>query len=133
MKRSRERQYPCHRRSLTGAQSNTELVAPHTGSNSDRNSGIVRKRCQIRFYDADSGRIRTQEICRKAGFTPRFGAAALNIDNLTSMVAAGEGFALIPKIVLRGPTPGCADLPIAETNLCFELLAGEYPTKAYEK
>ena len=74
---------------------------------------------QIRFYDADSGRIRTQEICRKAGFTPRFGAAALNIDNLTSMVAAGEGVALIPKIVLRGPTPGCADLPIAETNLCF--------------
>jgi hypothetical protein len=51
----------------------------------------------------------------------------LNIDNLTSMVAAGEGVALIPKIVLRGPTPGCADLSIAETNLCFELLAVSNP------
>ena len=43
------------------------------------------------------------------------------------MVAAGEGVALIPKIVLCGPTPGCADLPIAETNLCFELLAVSNP------
>jgi DNA-binding transcriptional LysR family regulator len=82
---------------------------------------------QLRLYDADSGRIWTQEICRKAGFIPRFGAAALSIDNLTSMVAAGEGVALIPKLSLRGPTPGCAYLPIAEKNLCLELLAVSNP------
>ncbi len=82
---------------------------------------------QIQLYDADSGRIWTQEICRKAGFTPRFGAAALSLDNLTSMVAAGEGVALIPKLSLRGPTPACADLPIAEKNLCLELLAVSNP------
>ncbi|MDB6169910.1 MAG: LysR family transcriptional regulator [Verrucomicrobia bacterium] len=78
---------------------------------------------QIQIHDADAHRIWTQEICRTAGFTPRFGAAALNLDNLTSMVAAGEGVALIPKLVQRGPTPGCAELPIAEKNLCLELLA----------
>ena len=47
----------------------------------------------------------------------------MNIDNLTSMVAAGEGVTLIPKLVLCGPTPGCAALPIAEKNLRLELLA----------
>ena len=87
----------------------------------------MRSSSKSRLYDADSRRIWNQEICRKAGFTPRFGAAALNLDNLTSMVAAGEGVALIPKLVLRGPAPGCADMPIAETNLCFELLAVSNP------
>ena len=81
----------------------------------------------IRNEGTETHRIWTHEICRKAGFTPRFGAAALNLDNLTSMVAAGEGVALIPKLVLRGPTPGCAALPIAEKNLCLELLAVSNP------
>jgi DNA-binding transcriptional LysR family regulator len=81
----------------------------------------------IRNYGAETHRIWTHEICRKAGFTPRFGAAALNLDNLTSMVAAGEGVALTAKLVLRGPTAGCVDTPIAETNLCCELLAVSNP------
>jgi DNA-binding transcriptional LysR family regulator len=81
----------------------------------------------IRLNGNETHRIWTQEFCRKAGVTPHFGAAAVNIDNLISMVAAGEGVALLPKIVLHGPTPGCADIPIAETNLCFELLAVSNP------
>jgi DNA-binding transcriptional LysR family regulator len=81
----------------------------------------------VRNYGAETHRMLTQEFCRKAGFTPRFGAAALNLDNLTSMVAAGEGVAIIPKIVQRSPTPGCANMPIAETNLCYELLAVSNP------
>jgi LysR family hca operon transcriptional activator len=81
----------------------------------------------IRNEGTDTHRIWTHEICRKAGFTPRFGAVAMNLDNLTSMVAAGEGVALIPKLVFRGPTPGCAYMPIAEKNLFHELLAVSNP------
>jgi DNA-binding transcriptional LysR family regulator len=81
----------------------------------------------IRHYGAETHRIWTHEICRKAGFTPRFGGTALNIENLTSMVAAGEGVALVPKLVLRGPTAGCVDMPIAEKHLCYELLAVSNP------
>jgi DNA-binding transcriptional LysR family regulator len=81
----------------------------------------------VRNYGVDTHRNSTQEFCRKAGFTPRFGAAALNLDILTSMVAAGEGVALIPNFVQRGPTPGCASVPIAEWNLCYELLAVSNP------
>ena len=81
----------------------------------------------IRNYGAETHRVWTQEFCRKAGFTPRFGAAALNVDNLTSIVAAGEGVALITRLVLRGATPGCADMPVADKNLCHELLAVSNP------
>jgi DNA-binding transcriptional LysR family regulator len=77
----------------------------------------------IRLFETDTQRLWTHEICRKAGFTPRFGAAAVNPDNLITMVAAGEGVALIPKVAQRGPAPGCAYIPIAEKNLFYELLA----------
>lgn len=81
----------------------------------------------IRMFETDSQRLWTQDICRKAGFTPRFGAAALNPDNLISMVAAGEGIALIPKVAQRGPAPGCLYMPIAEKKLFYELLAVSNP------
>lgn len=81
----------------------------------------------IRLFDTDTQRLWTHDICRKAGFTPRFGSAALNPDNLISMVAAGEGVALIPKVAQRGPAPGCLYMPIAEKNLFYELLAVSNP------
>jgi DNA-binding transcriptional LysR family regulator len=81
----------------------------------------------IRLNGNETHRIWIQEFCRKAGATARFGTAASNIDNLISMVAAGEGVALIPKSVLRGPTPGCAAIPIAEKNLYYELLVVSNP------
>jgi DNA-binding transcriptional LysR family regulator len=77
----------------------------------------------IRLFETETQRLWTHEICRKAGFTPRFGAAAVNPDNLITMVAAGEGVALIPKVAQRGPAPGCVYMPIAEKNLFYELLA----------
>ncbi len=96
--------------------------------------GVVRLRdcagetfLHIRMFETDTQRLWTHDICRKAGFTPRFGAAALNPDNLISMVAAGEGVALIPKVAQRGPVPGCVYVVIAEKNLHYELLAVSNP------
>lgn len=81
----------------------------------------------IRLYGIDAQRIWTQEVCRKAGFQPRFGAGAVNPENLIGMVAAGEGIALIPMIAQRAPAPGCAYIPILEKNLPYELLAVSNP------
>jgi DNA-binding transcriptional LysR family regulator len=77
----------------------------------------------IRLHGAETQRAWTQELCRRVGFTPRFGAGASNPDNLVTMVAAGEGVALIPKIAQRGPAPGCAYLRVAESRLAYELVA----------
>lgn len=81
----------------------------------------------IRLFGSDAQRTWTQELCRKVGFTPTFGAAAINPDNLITMVAAGEGVALIPRIAQRGPAPGCIYVPIAEKQLYYELLAVSNP------
>ena len=62
----------------------------------------------ILMYGSDAQRVWTREICRSIGFMPQFGSAASNAENLVSMVAAGEGVALIPKIAERTGTPGCA-------------------------
>ena len=81
----------------------------------------------IRLFDMDAQKVWTQEVCRKVGFTPHFGAAAQNPDNLITMVVAGEGIALIPKVAQRGPATGCAYVPVAEKNLIYELLAVSNP------
>ena len=81
----------------------------------------------IRRNGHETHRDWTQEFCFKVGATARFGAAASNVDNLISMVAAGEGVTLVPKNVLRGPTPGCADIPIADKNLRHELFVVSNP------
>ena len=81
----------------------------------------------IRLFGSDAQRTWTQDLCRRVGFTPRFGAAAINPDDLITMVAAGEGIALVPRIAQRGPAPGCVYLPIAEKNLFYELLAVSNP------
>jgi len=79
------------------------------------------------LYGIDAQRIWTQEVCRKAGFQPRFGAGALNPENLISMVAAGEGIALIPRIAQRAPAPGCAYIPVLDRYVTYELLAVSNP------
>jgi DNA-binding transcriptional LysR family regulator len=101
---------------------------PLAGSSALRLQDLVEETfLHVRYYGAETHRPWMQVIFRKARFTPRFGAAAMNIDNLMSMVAAGEGVALIPKIVQRGPTSGCTSVPIAEKDLCYELLAVSNP------
>ena len=77
----------------------------------------------ILMYGSDAQRVWTREICRSIGFMPQFGSAASNAENLVSMVAAGEGVALIPKIAERTGTPGCAALPLTDKGLHYNLCA----------
>lgn len=74
----------------------------------------MRLSLHILMYGSDAQRVWTREICRSIGFMPQFGSAASNAENLVSMVAAGEGVALIPKIAERTGTPGCAALPLTD-------------------
>ncbi len=77
----------------------------------------------ILMYGSDAQRVWTREICRSVGFLPQFGSAASNAENLVSMVAAGEGVALIPKIAERTGTPGCVALRVADNGLHYNLCA----------
>ena len=92
--------------------------------------GIVRLRdleketfLHIYMFGSDAQRFWTQEICQKKGFSPRFGAGATNADNLVTLVAAGEGVALIPRFAERPNAPGCVGLKLADKGLHYELLA----------
>lgn len=77
----------------------------------------------ILMYGSDAQRVWTREICRSIGFLPQFGSAAANAENLVTMVAAGEGVALIPKIAERTGTPGCAALLVTDKSLHYNLCA----------
>ncbi|MFC5458069.1 LysR substrate-binding domain-containing protein [Prosthecobacter fluviatilis] len=77
----------------------------------------------ILMYGSDAQRVWTREICRSIGFLPQFGSAASNAENLVTMVAAGAGVALIPKIAERTGTPGCAALLVTDKSLHYDLCA----------
>jgi LysR family hca operon transcriptional activator len=77
----------------------------------------------ITMFGTDAQRIWSQEVCRKSGFLPRFGPAASSPDNLVTLVAAGSGVALIPKIAERMSSPGCITVPVADRGLRYELYA----------
>jgi DNA-binding transcriptional LysR family regulator len=77
----------------------------------------------IYMFGSDAQRFWTQEICEQKGFSPRFGVGATNADNLVTLVAAGEGVALIPRFAERPDAPGCIGLKLADKGLKYELLA----------
>lgn len=77
----------------------------------------------IRIQRSEGHRIWTESICRKAGFTPRFGPTAESSENLLGMVAAGEGIALIPTLNKRPSSAGYVFRPLREQNVTFELFA----------
>lgn len=77
----------------------------------------------IYMFGSDAQRFWTQEICEARGFSPRFGVGATNADNLVTLVAAGEGVALIPRFAERPNAPGCIGLKLSDKGLKYELLA----------
>ncbi len=77
----------------------------------------------IVLFGSDAQRMWTHEQCRKAGFTPHFGVAATTADNLVSLVSAGAGVALIPRIAERPKSPGCVVMPLLDEDLTFEIHA----------
>lgn len=77
----------------------------------------------IIMFGSDAQRMWTHEHCRRAGFTARFGVAASTADNLVSLVSAGAGVALIPKIARRPDSPGCVVMPLLDEDMSYELHA----------
>lgn len=75
------------------------------------------------LFATDAHRAWTQDVCRRHGFSPRFGSAAGNAENLVSLVATGEGVALIPRIADRIRSAGCRVVPVTDKNLVYELYA----------
>ncbi len=62
------------------------------------------------------------QLCRKAGFRPRFGSAADGLSHALSLVA-GEGLALLAPAHLAGhPTTGVRIVPLDEPTACWDLL-----------
>jgi DNA-binding transcriptional LysR family regulator len=56
----------------------------------------------------------TQRACARAGFVPRVTARATDFQVLLSLVAAGAGVTLVPRLAARRPPPGVRLLEPAE-------------------
>jgi DNA-binding transcriptional LysR family regulator len=65
------------------------------------------------------GRARDAALsaCRAAGFEPRIACESSELETIRSLVAAGLGVALLPKLATRVKTAGCVALPLAGTKL----------------
>ncbi|MYS60675.1 LysR family transcriptional regulator [Streptomyces sp. SID5468] len=73
----------------------------------------------------------TDDLCRKAGFTPRVAFEGEEAETLRGLVAAGLGVALLPPPLL--PRPGVAELavtaPRAARQIGVAWLAGHHDTR----
>lgn len=58
-----------------------------------------------------------------AGFTPRVGQEARDLDTLIALVSAGLGVTLVPASASRFPRPGVVFRPLAGKSLSFRLVA----------
>jgi DNA-binding transcriptional LysR family regulator len=56
------------------------------------------------------GRARDTALtaCRTAGFEPRIACESSELETIRSLVAAGLGIAILPRLATRQATPGCA-------------------------
>lgn len=71
----------------------------------------------VTAYDGKNPNLRQflVQMCRPAGFTPKFGRTATSAQGLLALVAAGEGIALLPELVIPhdfgGVSPVQSDCP----------------------
>jgi DNA-binding transcriptional LysR family regulator len=65
-------------------------------------------------FGADSPSFRMiDRRCREAGFEPRVAYRINDCQMAQALVAAGEGIALLPRLMLRPANPGVAIKPLA--------------------
>ena len=65
---------------------------------------------------------RLWQACRQAGFTPREGGRSGQADFLATLVAAGQGVVLLPRVVARGlARPGLVRLALSEPAMTWDL------------
>jgi DNA-binding transcriptional LysR family regulator len=65
----------------------------------------------------------TLRAAAAAGFTPRVGQEARELDTLIALVSAGLGVTLVPASAARFPRPGVVFRPLAGEALSFRLVA----------
>ncbi len=65
----------------------------------------------------------THRAAAAAGFTPRVGQEARDLDALIALVSAGLGVTLVPASAARFPRPGAVFRPLAGERLSFRLVA----------
>lgn len=56
----------------------------------------------------------TQALCRSAGFTPRIGQEAIQVQTLVSLVASGMGVALVPGVARAYSNPHVVFVPLTD-------------------
>jgi len=65
---------------------------------------------------------RLQHACRQAGFTPREGGRSGQADFLATLVVAGQGVVLLPRVVARGlERPGLVRLTLREPQMTWDV------------
>jgi DNA-binding transcriptional LysR family regulator len=72
----------------------------------------------------------TQRVCQAAGFTPRVRHHADDFITVLSLVAAGQGVALVPQLAATRPPPGVTLTPLAtrrRTRVAYRRGTGQHP------
>ena len=64
---------------------------------------------------------KTLLACQAAGFSPRTGLSAWQMPTMVSLVAAGQGVALLPAQTMRMPHPGVSYRPLQDRSAHLEL------------
>ena len=67
-------------------------------------------------------------VCRRAGFEASFGELAESVDNLFSMIAAGRGITLVPKLAKRPVPRGIVFRSLRERDLVYDLVMVTNPS-----
>lgn len=89
-------------------------------------------------FGADSPSFRTiDRRCREAGFDPKVAYRINDCQMAQALVAAGEGIALLPRLMLRPANPGVAIRPLASDppsrRVSAVRLSTRYLTRASER
>ncbi len=61
------------------------------------------------------GRVRSSALtaCRAAGFEPQIACESSELETIRSLVAAGLGIAILPRLATQRATPGCVAVPLS--------------------
>ena len=90
------------------------LLAPR-GEFLDGTQDVELTSLRLKPFILYKGRARDTALsaCRAAGFEPRIACESSELETIRSLVAAGLGVALLPKLATRVKTAGCVALPVA--------------------
>jgi DNA-binding transcriptional LysR family regulator len=62
------------------------------------------------------------QLCRKAGFRPKFAQQAGSVSELFSLIAGEDAVAIVPGYMKDSPAAGVALVPIADAGATWDFL-----------